>query len=294
MELKQLSYFVNVVQEGNISKASKKLSISQPPLSTKLKELEQELGVTLFERGSRTIELTDAGHIFYKRALSILELANLSQQELSDYKEGNNGTLRIGIISSVSTTLACDWIKSFHDAYPNIHLDLFEGNTYEQLDRLKNNLIELAIVRTPFNMDTLECTVLRSESMIAIGDSTYFTTITEPEITLKELRKLPLVIYRRWEKVLSDAFYQYGCEPIIFCRCDDARTAISLADTGLGIAIVPESALLRSNYPNLTHKKIAQNTLISDICVLRNPNSYLSKLAEIFYDFITYKNRQPF
>ena len=73
MELRQLSYFATIVNEGNISQAAKKLNISQPPLSHQMKLLESELGVTLFERGSRRIRLTPAGKTFYDRALAILE-----------------------------------------------------------------------------------------------------------------------------------------------------------------------------------------------------------------------------
>ncbi|MDD5935517.1 MAG: LysR family transcriptional regulator [Clostridiales bacterium] len=286
MELKQLKYFVTVVQEGNISKAAEKLSISQPPFSTKLKELEIELGVVLFERGVRKIEMTEAGTMFYQRALSILELTELAQQELADYKEGKLGTLRIGMISSVSTSLANEWIPEFHKTYPDIHLDLFEGNTYEQIEKLKNNLIELAVVRTPFNAESLECTTLRKENMVALGDSSFFSGITSDTITLNDIQKQPLIIYRRWEKILSDAFYQYGCEPNIFCRSDDARTTISMADACLGISIVPESALALSRNQRLMKKVISQNNLQSSICVLRNPNSYLSTLAELFYQFL--------
>ena len=88
MDFKQLTYFVSTVQEGNISKAAEKLNISQPPLSTKLKELENELGVILFERGSRKIELTQAGRIFYARATSILEQMAIAKKELEDYNSG--------------------------------------------------------------------------------------------------------------------------------------------------------------------------------------------------------------
>lgn len=81
MELRQLSYFTTIVNEGNISQAAKKLNISQPPLSHQMKLLEEELGVTLFERGSRRIRLTPAGKTFYDRALAILDLSQAARTE---------------------------------------------------------------------------------------------------------------------------------------------------------------------------------------------------------------------
>ena len=79
MNLKQMEYFVAIVNEGNISTAAKSLHISQPPLSAQMKLLEDELGVVLFERGSRSIFLTEAGKIFYEKALHILHLMNCSR-----------------------------------------------------------------------------------------------------------------------------------------------------------------------------------------------------------------------
>lgn len=91
MELRQLSYFTTIVNEGNISQAAKKLNISQPPLSHQMKLLEAELGVTLFERGSRRIRLTPAGKTFYDRALAILDLSQAARTGADCTETGDSG-----------------------------------------------------------------------------------------------------------------------------------------------------------------------------------------------------------
>ena len=282
MDFKQLTAFVTTVQEGNISKAAHKLNISQPPLSTKLKELEAELGVTLFERGPRQIELTQAGRIFYRRATAILELLALSQSELNDYKLGKSGTLRIGIVSSVSSTLINEWLSAFHKRYPYIHFNIFEGNTYTQLDKLRSNLIEVAIVRTPFSADDLDCTLLRAEKVYAIGKASFFQDTNT--FTIQSLASHPLILYRRWEKIISNLCSEQNFTPNILCLNDDARTTISMAQAGLGIGIVPESALIAINDETLVQKILDHPSLTSNICLLRNPTSYLSTIVENFYD----------
>ena len=98
MNLKQMEYFITIVNEGSISAASKILHISQPPLSTQMKLLEQELGVTLFERGSRAIALTHAGKVFYDRAQGILDMTGAARQELEQMGRGLHGFLRHGFI----------------------------------------------------------------------------------------------------------------------------------------------------------------------------------------------------
>ena len=86
MNLKQMEYFVAIVNEGNISAAAKSLHISQPPLSAQMKLLEDEMGVVLFERGSRSIFLTEAGKVFYEKALHILHLTTAVSDELQQIK----------------------------------------------------------------------------------------------------------------------------------------------------------------------------------------------------------------
>ena len=211
---------------------------------------------------------------------------DVATKELDDYKQGKIGTLRIGIISSISSTLINSWFHEFHQLYPEIRFNIFEGNTYEQLDKLRNNLIELAIVRTPFSALDLECKVLRKENVFAVGTKEYFEDLTSSTTTLKELCHKPLILYRRWEKVIWHICQEENLTPHIFCMNDDARTTASMANAGLGIGIIPESALSLLTNPHIVKKVIYDSDLESSICVLRNPNSYLSTVVELFYDFL--------
>lgn len=295
MDLKQLQYFVTVVQEGNISKAATKLNLTQPPLSTQLKCLEHELSVTLFERGSRKIELTQEGKILYARALSILELTELSKKELLDYTTGTLGTLRIGVVSSVVDRFLYNLMPDFHNQYQDIRYDLFEGNTYEQIQKLRSNLIELAIVRTPYEADDLSSLVLKKESMMAFGHKKFFV-----QQDMKYLLQQPLILYRRWEKIIYDLCHSYSIPPTIFCMNDDARTTVSLATAGYGIGIIPESAgmiishnLSREQHLNqddlFTCLEIKESRLESDICLLYKSNSYISKASDLFIQYLKEK-----
>ena len=97
MDLKQLEYFIAIAEEKNITAAAKRLHICQPPLSQQLKKLEAELGVVLFNRNSRQIQLTEIGKIFLERARQIVDLSSSIQQEVQDYAAGYQGTIMIGI-----------------------------------------------------------------------------------------------------------------------------------------------------------------------------------------------------
>lgn len=175
MELKQLSYFVAVVQEGTISAAARRLNLTQPPLSAQMKLLEQEAGCPLFKRGSRKIQLTEAGRLLYNRAVTMLEFADITRQELQDYLKGTSGTLRLGVVSSVGSTYLAQAVSGFHQKHPQISFELMEANTYQLLEQLGSNLLELAIVRTPFPDQGFTSLHLAEEPMLAVGHRSFFS-----------------------------------------------------------------------------------------------------------------------
>ena len=287
MDLKQLHYFTAVVEAGNISGAARLLHISQPPLSAQIHQLEEELGCLLFERGSRKITLTPAGKLFYERACTILSLCSSVQKELQDQLAGARGTLRLGAVSSVSSTAMIDWLASFYHAYPQIHLELSEGNTYQILEQLEAGLIELAIVRTPFVQHGLCCTYLQKEPLCAIGAQHYFQPFSHAPLSLSQLCTLPLILYRRWEQVLTELLRQQQLQASIFCKCDDARTVIRLAEEGLGVGVVPHSALSLLQNAQSVYRAIQNPALSSSIAIVHNPHAYLSAAGKAFLNHLT-------
>lgn len=286
MDFKQLTYFITVVNEGTISAAAKKLHMTQPPLSTQLKLLEDEVGCLLFERGPRSIRLTDAGRIMYDRATTLLHMSTIMQEELQEYKDGSHGTLRLGVVSSVSSTLFCQWFQGFHEAYPNIRFEISEANTYQLLEKLQDGFIELAIVRTPFPAGSFHCISLKKEPIVAAGHSHFFESVSRDSISLEELSRMPLILYRRWESILSEAFRSSDLELNPFCKNDDARTTAFWADAGLGVGILPESAVTLFHHPDMIWKQIDEKRLTSSISVIRSKDSYLSSIARAFIEYL--------
>lgn len=289
MDLKQLEQFITVVNEGNISRAARALHMSQPPLSTQIHALEEELGCTLFIRGPRNIQLTEAGRILYNRSTTLLKIADITKSELLDYQMGTHGTIRIGVVSSVGCTVLNRWISTFHKMNPDICFEIFEANTYELLEQLKSNIIELAIVRTPFNNDSFDCQYLYNEPMMVVGYQHFFANKENKDsesISLKDIASMPLIIYRRWESILRKLFEKYNLHPLFFCINDDAKTTVIWADAGLGIAITPASTLTLINHPNCISMQIDEKSLESTICVISNEHGFMSAGARLFKEHI--------
>ncbi|MGN7760304.1 LysR family transcriptional regulator [Paenibacillus sp. 22594] len=284
MDIRQLKYFLAIAEEGQITSAARKLQMAQPPLSQQLKLLEEELGVKLVERGPRSIQLTEAGIILRDRAQQILELTDSTTRELKDFVKGISGTLSIGTVSSSAATLLQERLLEFHQVYAGVKFEIHEGNTYRVLDLLNKGIVEVGIVRTPFNSAGLECVYTSSEPMIAVMAPEYDWTGGEPEIEIGELREQPLIIYRRFEQLIRETCLENGFEPQVFCMNDDARTTLLWANAGLGIGIIPRSAFILANNSNVLSKVIRSDSLNTRVAAVWMKDKYLSSLAVKFIE----------
>lgn len=285
MNLKQMEYFTTIVKEGSISGAARVLHISQPPLSAQMRLLEEELRTSLFERGARSIRLTESGRLFFQRSQAILDLADAAKKDMEQLGQGLLGTLRLGMISSVETQGIIAGIAAFRRQYPKAAFRIYEGNTYQLLDKLSTGQIEAAIVRTPFPEEAYDCRSLAREPMMAVGSAEFFIGIQNSGISLLELSEKPLIIYRRWESVLERLFP--NPRPRYLCVNDDARTSLMWAAAGAGVAILPASIMEGQAAGRLEVKTIAHAAFSSTITLVKLKNAGLSPLGQHFYQYLS-------
>lgn len=150
MDLKQLEYFVTIVEEGSITGAARRLHMAQPPLSHQLKSLEQELGTTLLGRGARRVTLTQSGEALYRRAKQMLSLGQAARRELEDLSLGVRGTLSIGTVSSSGAALLDRRMLDYHEKYPQVSFEIREGNTFALIELLNAGELRLELSVRPF------------------------------------------------------------------------------------------------------------------------------------------------
>ena len=258
MEIRQMKYFKTIVEQGTISKAAKALHMAQPPLSTQLKQLENELGVTLIKRSNKQIELTQAGQMFYKRCLQILDLSEITRNEL---KQSYQEALRIGITSSNMALIDQEDIKNFINSKTQLCYSIHEGSTYEMLDLLLTHNIDIGIVRTPFDSSLVNAYYLDKEPMVAIGKKSYFLHNTH---------------------YISDYCLDHDFKINLKVSCDDSRTSYLFASTGVGVAIVPQSSLSLIDDPSLHAAMLKDNALYTGIALITRKNEKLSSSLQQF------------
>ncbi len=282
MDLKQLKYFVTVAEEGTISAAAKKLYMSQPPLSTQMKLIERELGCQLFERGQKHIRLTESGKLLYERAQTMLKMESAMRQDLSACAREEKDTVRIGVVSSVICTRAGEWISDFLADNSGARFEIFESNTYSLIEKLRADIVHAVLVRTPFPENEFVKHSLAAERMTAVCSRGALSGA----VTMRQLSVQPLILYRRWEAIIREAFAGLGAEPRCVCICDDARTAVDLAERSAGVSLVPESAAGLIHPGRGEAHEISDCPVKSEIVFVHKENAYFPESMKRFADYL--------
>ena len=244
MELRTLHYFTVVAQELNITRAAEKLNMSQPPLSNQIKALEEELGVQLFIRGKRRLELTEEGGLLLRRAVQIQELADKTRQEIASLREGMTGVIYLSMVEGRAPFLAARWIAGFREEFPLVRYNLWNGSSDDVLDRLHKGLADLAVIAAPYDTEHLEGFPVGREPWIAmlhpdhplaqpIGDTIPLSSLVGEPLIVPS-RKSRMDAIRRW-------FGEVGAEPHILCEMSNYMDAAALTSQGVGISIFPQT-----------------------------------------------------
>lgn len=282
MDIKQLRYFYTIAEEGHITGAAKKLFMSQPSLSQQLKLLETELDTKLVERGRRGVTLTEAGRFLRERAEQILDLLHSTALEVKELDEGHKGTLAIGTIASAGVTLLPSLILHFHEQYPKIKFQLWEGDTNRIIELLNNGVVELGIVRSVFDFESYYWVNLPPDQMIVAMSRPEKKERNKRRIFMNELAGKPLLLHRSNEMMIIECCRRFGFEPQVLCCGDDIRSLLVLANKGIGLAIVPKSALGLIHSNNLKYMEIVDSPLKIKKAVIWRKQGYLSAVARHF------------
>ena len=244
MELRTLHYFTVVAQELNITRAAEKLNMSQPPLSNQIKALEEELGVQLFIRGKRHLELTEEGGLLLRRAVQIQELADKTRQEIASLREGMTGVIYLSMVEGRAPFLAARWIAGFREEFPLVRYNLWNGSSDDVLDRLHKGLADLAVIAAPYDTEHLEGFPVGREPWIAMLHPDH--PLAQPigdTIPLSSLVGEPLIVPSRKSRVdaIRRWFGEVGAEPHILCEMSNYMDAAALTSQGVGISIFPQT-----------------------------------------------------
>lgn len=247
MELRHLRYFLGVAREANFTRAAEKLGIGQPPLSLQIKQLEQELGVTLFERTPSGVLLTRAGEAFRHEAMRVLEDAESAIRAAQRAARGETGHLRLGFSgSSVFNPVVPALIRQFKRSWPDAELTLMEGNTPQLLQALSDKRLDAAFVR-PGAGDFAGLRLHRfADEPMKIVLPAGHRLAKRPVLGLEALRNEAFVMVpgpagATLYGAITEACRRAGFEPLLAQPAPQIPSVINLVAAGLGISIVPDA-----------------------------------------------------
>ena len=244
MNLKQLEYFIALAEELHFGRAAERLGMAQPPLSRQIKQIEDDLGALLFNRGRNAITLTQAGERLYARGSALLAEFNDIKLEVGRIGQGAEGRLRIGFVGSATYGLMPNILKSFRASFPQVNLSLIPMNNAQLHRSLIRREIDIAIARPALQDAEIITRKLGDEPLVLAAPDTL--DLPSGAVDLRSVKAERFVLYPEFPRPSFADFIIGACEDLGFVIekrifTMDFQTAIALVSVGEGVAIVPAS-----------------------------------------------------
>lgn len=258
MNFHKLKYFIAVAEEQNITKAAKKLFISQPSLSQCIQGIEADMGVKLFSRGKSNLTLTRAGRIYYQWAKVTLDSVKRLENDIAAVKADTNRQLDIGSSWQRSAFLLPESINNFYQCVPSCNVKIYEDYGFRLLEKLASN--ELDLVISPSNQDPIHyhsVPIIYERFLVAAGKA-FQLEHTEgdpfPYVDKNVFFGKPIILLQErqylgqsFRKLLLDINYS----PVKLTECTNLETAHKLVKNNVGLTLLPEISVVSIRYPDV-------------------------------------------
>jgi DNA-binding transcriptional LysR family regulator len=246
VEIDQIETFLAVSTFGGFHRAAEALRISQPAVSARIKALEESLGVKLFVRSRTGLTLSDAGKTLKPYAEQLLKTASLARQAVHEERPGSAGPLQIASALSISVYFLPDVLKRFQRAYPNIQIEIRSGHSKAVLDMVLGEEAEIGLARS-LQHPEVETVSLRDDPLLLVTHSKHRREGAR-RAKLEQVANWPLIFYERGSSdwtLTSGLFRRAGLVPNVAFEVDSIETAKRMVERGLGLAFLPQLAILR-------------------------------------------------
>jgi DNA-binding transcriptional LysR family regulator len=242
--LTQIEAFLTVAERRSVSEAATVLYVTQPALTTRLKNLERELGVELFVRTPRGMRLTAAGRAFRSHAQRAMQSLAEGRELLRELREGHVGELLLGAAPAISTYVLPLVLRRFQAAFPNVHLVVRTGHSEEILEQVLREQVHVGLVRELPHAAISSTPLYEDEIVLVVHPEHRFAS--EPSIDVPELGAERLILFDRTSSyfVLTSAFFrEAGVVPRGVMELDNVDATKKMVEHGLGIAFLPYAAV---------------------------------------------------
>lgn len=284
MELRVLKYYLMVAREENITKAAKLLHITQPTLSRQLAQMEEELGVCLFDRGKHSITLTEDGMLLKRRAQEIIELVERTKQELRHNVENLSGKIVIGSGETKSIHFLADWIAEFHQQYPQVIFDIYSSTADQIKEQIEKGLTDIGLLTEPVDVEKYQFIRLPKKMKWGVLVRVDDVLAQKTYVKVNDLWDIPLLVPRR-ESVQNELanWFQDAYERLnIVATYNLLNNAAVMTESLRGAALCME---YENQYDNLTFIPL-EPTLETGSVLVWKKSQFVSPLMKCFIEHL--------
>jgi len=257
MEIRHFRYFLCVARHGHFTRAAEQLGIAPPTLSRQIQDMERELGVRLFERNQREVNLTAAGQALLIEAEQAVRQFDAAQRGAQRAGRGESGNIELGYVASAAYSgILQRQVTTFSDAHPGVRLNIRELPMAELPGMVRDGLLDLAYVRSPMEIpEALEAVALHQENFVlALPASSRINELAQ--IPAARLAAETFILPEQISGTLEVAA-QGGFVPRLGPQPGSLVAVITLVSLGQGIAVVPESVVRRISLPQVNYRPLA-------------------------------------
>ncbi|WP_417565007.1 LysR family transcriptional regulator [Marinobacter sp.] len=291
MELRHLRYFVAVGEEGNLTRAAERLFIAQPPLTRAMQQLEEEIGVELFIRKPRGLELTNGGEYFLGQARQVLDKVSAVVEDTRRIAQHRKTIFSIGFVPSVFYGQLPLMVRRLRQN-KNLEIVLHELKTREQVEALKAGKIDIGFGRLRIDDPDVEQENLFDEPIIAAIPAGHQLTRHPP--SMKELAEWPMVTFPsgpgpNFADITQGLFHRRGLKVHVSQQVNDLQTALSLVASDMGFTLVPEQ-VRKLNREGVEFMPLEDNNITTPVIASRrrgeNPNAVMRLANTILAELV--------
>jgi DNA-binding transcriptional LysR family regulator len=244
MELRQLRYFVTVAEHLHYGQAAKALHMAQPPLSQQIRRLEADLGVELFRRSSRKVELTEHGRLLLDAARRALGEADNVRELADGLRTGAAGRLRIGFVASVLNWGLAAWLRRLRDSHPGIEVTATQMPVIDQVEALTDNHIDIGFTLSRLTYEHLHVQVIAVQPLLAVLPDDHRLANAD-QVELAELADETFVTWRapfgpHLDDFITRACAEAGFLPTVAYQGPQIHTVVHMVAAGFGVSLVAE------------------------------------------------------
>ena len=288
MDIKQLKYFITIVEEGGFNAAAKKLFVAQPSLSKSIKNLEKELGCRLFRMEKKHIQLTSSGTNLYEKGKVMVESFDDFYHQIRNESPILSGCISIGIPPIIGTCALPELLNAFHQAYPCVRMSICQNPADTIQQKVANDTLDIGFVILPVMPNVFDITtvvedknvvVVRSDHPLSAHQKVSYSQLSDEHFILLDNQ------YILFANIVA-ACREQGFEPDIVVEASTWDFIIELIKNGIGISILPKRILDKYPNPNICQIELDHPSSCWDVVMIVKKSVQPSILVRKFVSFV--------